>query len=82
MYETREINTKHRVMLRGRELQTPDSLFTLSQFQTYKYVSSNRLITYMNKPLGVFKKGPEGMNECVTTHDIKIKYDVNLISIG
>ena len=36
----------------------------------------------MNKPLGVFKKGPEGMNECVTTHDIKIKYDVNLISIG
>ena len=39
MYETREINTKHRVMLRGRELQTP--LFTLSQFQTYKYVSSS-----------------------------------------
>ena len=38
MYETREINTKHRVMRRGRELQTP--LFTLSQFQTYKYVSS------------------------------------------
>ena len=38
VYETRELNTKHRVILRGRELQTP--LFTLSQFQTYKYDSS------------------------------------------
>ena len=34
---------------------------------------NNRLITYMNKPLRVFNKGPRGKKECVTTHDIKIK---------
>ena len=41
---------------------------------------NNRLITYMNKPLGVFKKGPGGVKKCVTTHDIKIELYDNLIS--